>query len=290
MTQNLCINSSSSSQQGDSTLDEVEASDPEVDVRQELYQLTVFLPPLLHSLVQDCLTRMTGKPYPGEFPLFKQTRFSQLMTALASLFCSVAVSVTLWNSFPLLWFLLPISWLFTVGAARKLHTTICHQCIHYNFLGDWRDRILAEIISTLLLIQDFNGYRQDHVKEHHHIEKFTTVNDPDLKFLLLLGFRPGLPKPFYWQLLRQTVLSPRFHWLFLCARLIANFKTAPVYRRLMATVWTAAVLSMVTLTHLLPAFIVAWLFPLTVLYHISALLQFSSEHRWLLVEGGSNEN
>jgi hypothetical protein len=84
----------------------------------------------------------------------------------------------------------------------------------------------------------------------------------------------------YWQLLIRTFFSPIFHLLLLKARLQANFITSPLYRRLMAVVFSVAVVVGVVITHSLPTFIVAWVVPLTMLYHIAALLQFLSEHDW----------
>ncbi|WP_254564991.1 hypothetical protein [Oscillatoria sp. HE19RPO] len=90
---------------------------------------------------------------------------------------------------------------------------------------------------------------------------------------------------FYWRKLRTTAISPYFHGLFLRNRFLSNFVTSPLYRRAMAIIWVSVVVVVVTLTHTWFAFLVAWVFPLTILYQISALLQFTSEHRWLVVPG-----
>lgn len=84
----------------------------------------------------------------------------------------------------------------------------------------------------------------------------------------------------YWRKFRQTVFSLQFHWLFLKARLKANWVDAPLYRRLMSLIFTLAVIAVVTVTHSWTTFLVAWVFPLTILYHISALCQICSEHLW----------
>ncbi|MDJ0745751.1 MAG: hypothetical protein QNJ32_20640 [Xenococcaceae cyanobacterium MO_167.B27] len=84
----------------------------------------------------------------------------------------------------------------------------------------------------------------------------------------------------YWHKFRQTVFSPQFHWFFLKARLKANWVDAPPYRRLMSLVFTLVVIALVTVTHSWTTFLVAWVFPLTILYHISTLCQISSEHLW----------
>lgn len=89
----------------------------------------------------------------------------------------------------------------------------------------------------------------------------------------------------YWRKLGKTAFSPRFHGLFLHARFLSNFMTAPLYRRAIAVIWVAIVAIAVAASDTWVAFCVAWIFPLTFVYHISALLQFTSEHRWLVIPG-----
>ncbi|MDJ0689706.1 MAG: hypothetical protein QNJ41_14480 [Xenococcaceae cyanobacterium MO_188.B32] len=84
----------------------------------------------------------------------------------------------------------------------------------------------------------------------------------------------------YWRNFRQTVVSPRFHWFFIKSRLQANWVDAPLYRRLMSLVFTLFAITIVTLTNSWATFLVAWVFPLIILYHISALCQICSEHLW----------
>lgn len=170
-----------------------EITEGEVDVRESLRLLTDAWPKFLDTLAQEFLTWMTSKPHRGQEPLFKATRASQFVTALASLLGGVAASAIICNASPIFLPLLLLSWSFTVGGARKIQTCICHRCVHKEFFGDGRDRWLAEILSTLLLIQDFEGYRKDHVKLHHHVDYFATFeHDPDAQFLWQLGFRPSL--------------------------------------------------------------------------------------------------
>jgi hypothetical protein len=75
--------------------------------------------------------------------------------------------------------------------------------------------------------------------------------------------------------------SPRFHWLFFKARLVSNYVTAPLHRRLMSWAWLGFVLTVATLTNSFDMLLVSWVIPLTFFYHNAALLQFCSEHLWL---------
>jgi hypothetical protein len=94
----------------------------------------------------------------------------------------------------------------------------------------------------------------------------------------------------YWRKFRQTILSPQFHWFFLQARLKANLIDAPLYRRLMSILFIVAMVTAVTLTESWFTFCIAWILPLTVLYHISALCQICSEHLWGASEGNKNKS
>ncbi|WP_254564990.1 hypothetical protein [Oscillatoria sp. HE19RPO] len=161
-------------------------------VREKLARLGLSWPKPLYHVLQEFLTWLTGKPYWGQQPLLHQTPWTHLATACLSLFGGAGVAWAIASSSPLYWVFLPIPWLFVVGAARKLQTNISHQSVHFNFSRNKiADRILCEIISTLLLTQDFEAYRRNHIKDHHG-KNFATTEDPDAVFLLELGFSPGM--------------------------------------------------------------------------------------------------
>lgn len=248
---------------------------PGVDVRESMRVLPNFLQPLL--------TWLTGKPLRGSQPVWKLNPHWFLAAALLELVAGVSLSIILIHSSPIFWPLLLISWMNTVGGGRFLMVTIIHHCVHYNFSNSKAVSLwLTEVLSAVLLIQDFEGYRRDHVTIHHG-KMMATLDDPDMVFLLILGFRPGMKREDLWKRLIKTLPSPRFHYLFLRARLAANFKTSGRYRIAMSIAIQGVVLAIVAATHTWIYWFVAWIFPLTFLYHISALLQFTSEHRWLRV-------
>lgn len=241
---------------------------------------------LLPKLLQTLITWITGKALPGQTPFISSTASSQLMTAcfwlLFGFIGSIAIQI---NSLP--WLLLFVTWIVTVHGSRKLQVMIGHQCVHDAFSGiAWKDRVVMEILSTVLMIKDYQGYKQEHV-EIHHTKKLATLDDPDLKFLLLLGFRPGMTVRDLWLNLLITLVSPRFHLLFLYFRIKANFFSCPLYRKLMSLIFHTTILFFVAANHMWSLYLVGWLFPITVLYHMSALLQFVCEHKWLKIK--SNE-
>lgn len=163
------------------------------NTRESLAKLGKSLPLPVYIRLQAFLTWLTGRPYKEQKRLFCVSRNGELIKALASLFGSAMLSALIVHSAPFYFPFLPVPWLITVGSARKILACLIHRCVHGQFFGDKRDRILAEILSTLIFVQGFHQYKHDHVKLHHHRDYFATFgNDPDAKFVLSLGFFPGL--------------------------------------------------------------------------------------------------
>jgi fatty acid desaturase len=260
------------------------------DVRKSMVAVSCKQAPFIHTLIQAFLTWMTGKPLPRQQPLLPSTSNLQLASAVSLLLAGISLGVL--GTLPGFWVWLPVAWTLQVSGARRLQVQIFHHCVHQTFSGvAWIDRLLAEIISTMLLIAPFDKYVHDHIRRHHPVKYFGTEKDPDLAFLLALGFRPGLGRRQLWVKLILTMVSLRFHYLFLAGRLRANFVEAQGWRRLAAYIYAVSLLAIILYSGTWFAFALGVLLPLTLLYHISALLQFISEHRWFLVreEGESGK-
>ncbi|ETW98487.1 MAG: hypothetical protein ETSY1_18565 [Candidatus Entotheonella factor] len=200
---------------------------------------------------------------------------------LLSLLGGSAISCLIVASPMVYWPLLVFAWLLTVHGARKAQLVICHHAVHANLTGNkLYDKAIFEGLSTFLLIQDYHGYVQDHIRLHHG-PALATLEDPDVKVLLRLGFLAGKDREWLWRHLYWTLCSPRCHGLFLRARLKANFMTAPAYRRVMAMVYVSMVFGTLLLIGGWLSWLFAWFIPIVFLYHVAAILQFLSEHLWL---------
>lgn len=254
----------------------------EKEVRDEIRQLTNNLPEPIDNLIQALFTWIIGKPYKNQRPLIKQTSFGYLMLALAELAFGTIGSIFILKSSLFLYLLLPVTFLLTLGGARILETTIIHQCVHLNFFerDSIANRLLAECLSTLIGTENFDGYYHNHVRKHHNRKTFATVYDPAYKLIFELGFYPGRSKKEYWQCLIIAILSPSFHLFLMKERFISNFLTSPPYRRAMSMIWSVGCLGMILAIGNLVIFLIAWVFPLTVLHNISALLHALTEHIW----------
>jgi hypothetical protein len=234
------------------------------------------------SQMQFIVTWFCGKPLPAQsaprlmlspMPHFVVTVL-QLPAAMAATWLVVTHPVPFIVA-------LPVTWLLTVNALRKLQVAHCHYAVHRAMSKSHRlNRAIHVVSSVLSLVQHFEAYWADHVRDHHSPKVFTTSVDPDAAFLLLLGFRPGMSLGELRRHLHRTLISPRFHFLFAKARFTTNFTDAPWPRRLLAVGW-------VTVLATVGVFVPWWAYlalmtPMLPLYHVSALLQFLSEHLWLL--------
>jgi hypothetical protein len=239
-------------------------------------------PQRILPFTKECVAHFTGSWPEGFRPRWKRRPWWHLVTTGLSLCGGVAASSLIAMAPPRLWPLLLLSWMFTVHGARKALLVICHYAVHGQMTGNNRlDRLLVEALSTVLIIQPFSGYYQDHIRTHHG-PAFATLADPDAQFLLALGFQPGMSRDALWRHLYWTIVSPRFHAHFLWSRLKMNYIAAPLYRRLMAGGYAVAVVTCLVLTRTWCPWLMAWVVPLF-LYHVVALLQFVSEHQWLHV-------
>lgn len=230
---------------------------------------------------QNLLTWITGKPYQGQKALFQSTWLTQTFSALFCLYGSALLGAFICHQSVAFWtFLLPC-WLYLAGAARKIQVTLVHQCAHFNYSGNAKfDRVAAQILSTLVFVDHFDSYYREHILIHH-TKQLSSAMDPDCKFLLELGIKPGMTVKALWRQLFKIMFSPSFHYKFFRARFRANFITPPLYRRIMALSYHSIILGFALVTGSIAALFFAWIFPLTFVYHIAAFLNFTSLHFWL---------
>jgi hypothetical protein len=176
------------------------------------------------------------------------------------------------------------SWLLLVGGARRCQVELNHYAVHNRLFGSkLANRILVEINSTIFFIQDYAGYASDHSNgpaAHHRGNVFCGPDDPDWTFLQLLGLRQGMTRQQCWGWLARTCISPHFHWSFMKARAKSNFCSQNVYRRVMTVIWLALIGTLTVVYGVWFPVLILWVFPLIFLYQISALIQFTSEHKW----------
>ncbi len=239
---------------------------------------------VLSDYLQPILTLVTGKPLSKQTP-WQVTPTYHIFTALAILITGVIVSTFIVIYSKLTWMLV-LSWIITVSGARKLQLMIMHQCAHGQFSGNQKiDEWVGKAISIVLCIEDFNSYREGHLENHHNGYKLSTSDDPTVSFLFnMISLQPGMTKKQLWTRLITAIFSPFFHARFLFNRLKSSFCSPSLRHNINSFLFASLIFVLVFLTNSWFIFFVAWIFPLTILYQISASLRLCAEHCFLEVE------
>jgi hypothetical protein len=179
---------------------------------------------------------------------------------------------------------------YQTGLFRRFQVEYGHHASHATFVrGDRaRNRFIHELCTTLALCQNGHEYRKDHL-EHHDRQVFTTMEDADAIFLHRFGFRPGRSRRALWWTLAWTVVSPRFHACFGWARIKSTFLTREHWRWGLASVAWLAVLAGAVMVLPLWIALLTIVLPITLFYQASALVQFLTEHAWMVTERAPRE-
>lgn len=252
-------------------------------LRNDLTEVSIATDPresmrVLPSALQGMLTLLTGKPLQGQKP-WSVTPLNHLITAILSILVGIVCS-TVALTYGYLWLLLLIpGWMITLHGIRDLRMKIFHQCSHDNMFGHKGiDGFIGEIISTFLLIQDFQDYRYEHVIEHHSVHHMT-LRDPTVKAMLItFGFRPGMTREQLRTQLLKGIFSPVFHLRFFVSRIFSLLLPESPRRRVISIgIWITLV-ALVVITHSWIPFLVAWFLPLTLFFQVTNTLRLCVKH------------
>ncbi|MBB3118011.1 fatty acid desaturase [Pseudoduganella violacea] len=230
---------------------------------------------------------LTGKPLPGEAPWLSVAPAYMVLWTIAALVLFSALHLALLGAaapqLVLLGYLLtPVFAVGLGGGWRMVQVVYAHHAIHSTLLGAQApaNLVAAKLLTVFALAQNQDEYEREHL-DHHRRNIFTTLDDADAALLYKFGIRPGIPLPRLRYRLFTTLCSPRYHLWFLKARLLSNLRR-PLGWKCLALAWMATVFVGLPLAFgLLPVLLALWL-PLILVYQMSALLQFSTEHMWLL--------
>lgn len=236
---------------------------------------------------QQLITIFSGKAARGQRPpRWITPPIVNWVLTLSQLGAAVAGSVYAVRE--LAWYsalVLPLTWLITVNAVRKLQVTWSHHAVHKEVSGNKHvDKTVQLVSSAVSLTSNYEDIFEDHIRNHHNRKVFTTIKDPDSAFLVYLGFLPGTPVERLRGTLSRTPFSARFHFSFIKARIKTNFITATWSRRVASTIWVALLVFLGVRMNGVEyslAFVVPWL----LLFHWAALYQTISEHPWMAFDG-----
>ncbi|MDD9855646.1 MAG: fatty acid desaturase [Gammaproteobacteria bacterium] len=235
---------------------------------------------ILPKWLQPWLTHITGKPLSGEKPLVRFPVAVSFIFDFLMLFLLPAAQIfllTKWSMIGLI--MLPVYYVLQVGLLRKFQVVYLHHIVH-NALFDRRNvnHFLGDMIVGTVLVQNLSEYAHSHI-QHHSPNVFTMEADDDAAFLYKLGFKPGTSVKRLWGRLFWTFVSPYFHFVFLKSRIQSSLVKPNFRVKDFAVCWIFVIVGVVAFSWeiALFVFVIPWFF----LYHISALLQFLTEHAWM---------
>lgn len=234
---------------------------------------------VLPHWLQPLLTWLTTIPYSGESPRKKSSAHHVIVALSLYLFGMISsIGILEWR-LPLVFLI--FSWMLTVSGARTLQVQIIHQAAHETLSSQkWVNDYAGMFLSAILLVNDFNSYKIEHLR-HHAANILATKDDDTFRFLFnVLGFKPGMTKKQLWRRLLLSLISPNYHLHFLWLRLAPVFRSASISHSILAITWVTLLLYITAVngTWLPLAFV--WAVPMILLYQISAGLRLCVEHRY----------
>lgn len=237
---------------------------------------------ILPLWMRFAITEVTGKAATNEKSIWLKNGWECVWVAYASLVGGVLFNIWIVENLNFLTAsLLPIGWLATTSGARMLQVGIGHACAHVNCTGNAKvDCILGEISTILVWIRAFVSYASDH-RFHHSLKQHLTDQDETVRFLYhWVGLRPGCSISRNKRRLFSSIISPLFHLKVFLGRIKACFGSSSLAHNAAALLIWGLIFMGVDLLGMWEDFFVAWMFPVVILYQISATLRLTLEHIW----------
>jgi fatty acid desaturase len=244
----------------------------------------------LPGWTQGFLTWLTGKPFRAQRGT-KHSSWYHLFTAVCTLLLGLFLSAAALVKFSFLTAVfLPLGWLFTVSAQRKLQVMLIHYCSHAGFSKHRRvNDLVGDALSFLLLVEPFRSYKRAHLVDHHST-KHMSLDDPTVHFLFnFVGLEAGLGADELKRRFRRALFSPRFYLRVLRERVVAQGRASRIYRTALLLYWLM-LFSVAAAAGQVGLLVFGWMFPLFVLYSTSSALRLIVEHVWPQAALGGSVN
>jgi Fatty acid desaturase len=238
----------------------------------------------LPRMTQPFLTWVTGVPPADAAPRVLWHPHLAAVTGVAQTAAGIALGAV---ALHLPWYalvpLLLVAWPTIGGGLRRLDVVVVHQTLHRMFArSDRANRVVSEIVTTLLWRPPYDGNRKEHLVHHAHPCSF---RDGDTQYLLSTGAAPGMTEQQFRRYLWRAVFSPRHHWSFTAGRVRANVTgEQPVHRRVMSLAYLTLTVAGLALTGWWLYWLLLWLLPATFFFQAQTFLYTLSEHRWWLFD------
>lgn len=231
--------------------------------------------------MQHFLTWLIAYPFPGQEPLLpKKPWWIAVFVPASMLSIGVMFSFLIVRIGGFAWLGIPVTWLMSLNGARTLQVYICHHAVHGTLTGNRTlNKMIHEVISTVIFVQSHDAYENDHIIIHH--PRLAGDDDKDRKFVLDdMKIMPGVSIYANKSQFLKDLFLTRMHKLMLFDRFHSSFSRLPPYRRVMTVSWLICIIVFLFTTQAWWGFIIGFVFPLTVLFHMSTMCQLVTEHFW----------
>lgn len=248
-------------------------ADPALNPRQVMHER-------LPGFVQPFLTWLTAQPAPGESvkersPL-RYVTGALLLTVLGAALSTVALHSWL----PLV----PVGLLVTTSGLGLFQVVVFHHCSHSTVFKrpdpGKRDLnvLIGRLISAIVLFKHFDLYKRGHMLHHNH-SKLLTEEDEFADFVFnTCGLDTGVPHAVLRRRVLSNLVSPRFHAGFLIRRVRAAWASHDRRHNLTGMGTWAAVGAGALATGQVPAFLIGWVLPVTILLQMATVGRILCEH------------
>ena len=236
----------------------------------------------LPKQLQPFLTWLTAQPAPGE-PVRER---SPLCFVVGSILQVVLGAVLTMLALRFSACLVPVGLLLTTSGLGLLQVVVFHHCSHGTVFKRSRDAqsgpdlnvIGGRLISAILLFKHFDLYARGHML-HHSNNKLLTQEDEFADFVFnTCGLQAGLPHAVLRRRVLLSLVSPEFHARFLARRLKAAWWSHDPRHNLVGAAAWAVLAATAAATNQVPAFLVAWVLPVTVLLQAATVGRILCEH------------
>ena len=240
----------------------------------------------LPGFVQPFLTWLTAQPAPGE-PLVERSPLHFVAVALLQTVLGAVLSAAALHLCPIL---VPVGLLLTTSGLGLFQVILFHHCSHGTVFKrrapDKRDLnvLVGRLISAILLFKHFDFYKQGHML-HHSNNKLLTEEDEFADFVFnTCRLEAGVPHAELRRRVLLSLVSPLFHGRFLVRRVRAAWLSHDRYHNLVGLGTWAALAMLAALVGQAPAFVVAWIVPVSVLLQAATVGRILCEHSFPEVE------
>lgn len=233
----------------------------------------------LPKIIQPLLTYITGKAiFNSSDNIIKNPIYLFIINIMYLILLSYLSIYIIDANFNIWYIFLPIILIKITGILRLIHVVFGHYCIHNAFFHKKNlNKIMLEICTIIPIVQNANTYKNDHLNHHSKII-FATEKDADAIFVKELGFKKGMKKQELWFLFIKTLLSPLFHIKMFIIRIKSSLSCKSIFWKIISVTWIMIVLLYPAYSNLSNLYIL-WI-PIFILYNISMLMQFITEHGW----------